>query len=340
MVATSTRHNALDQFGTAVRNRKNPYEAMRKAEGLFGLRKVSLAEFSGQPANPDLHVVVRSDTGQALGCVGNNYECFPNEAFFGPVAEALVEAGAEITRFQMLDNGTRSFMRLAWPEDRNLRIGKPKVGDIVGRRATLSTSHDGKYAGKFSMQMLRLACENGMVVPVGAYDMNMFHTVGGKLQLVELAQMIPSIETYVAKFQVAADILADTRIKAGSDEAMDIISKIADPKGGAKDKSSGEPNLAKSRVLRIAELFDGQQPGADTASVKDTGWGLYNAAVDYFTHDKGTRGGDDAGRRLEQRFKSLLPGGSANKEIVRSWGIVTDGLGVTDAINAEVAAVN
>jgi hypothetical protein len=190
------------------------------------------------------------------------------------------------------------------------------------------------------MQMLRLACENGMVVPVGAYDMNMFHTVGGKLQLVELAQMIPSIETYVAKFQVAADILADTRIKAGSDEAMDIISKIADPKGGAKDKSSGEPNLAKSRVLRIAELFDGQQPGADTASVKDTGWGLYNAAVDYFTHDKGTRGGDDAGRRLEQRFKSLLPGGSANKEIVRSWGIVTDGLGVTDAINAEVAAVN
>jgi len=335
VAAVSTRHNALDSFGSTVRNKKDPYEAMRKAKGLFGLKKMSLAEFSGTPANPDLHVVVRTDTGEAIGQVGNNYEVFPNESFFGPTAEALVEAGAEITKFQMLDRGTRSFMRLAWPDDANLRIGKPKVGDIVGRRATLSTSHDGKYAGKFTLMMLRLACENGMTVPVGSFDMNMFHTVGGKQQLVELSNMIPTVETYVRQFQVAADMMAEVPVKAGSDLAMKIIGKVADPKGGAKDTSGGTPNLAKSRVMRIAELFEGEQPQADNVAIKDTGWGLYNACVDFFTHDKGTRGQNES-ERLEQRFKSLLPGGPAQREIVRAWGVVTDGLGVSNAIAAAV----
>lgn len=335
MVA-NRRINALDSFGSTVTSKKDPYAAMRKAGGLFSLKKVSLSKFSGVRCNDDLHVVVRTDTGAAIGQVGNNYEPFDNGAFFGPVAEALVETGAEITKFQMLDNGTRSFMRLAWPADKNLRIGKPKVGDIVGRRATLSTSHDGKFAGKFTLQMLRLACVNGMTIPVGAYAMDMFHTVGGRQQLVELFNMVPTIETYIRQFQVAADMLAETPVVAGSKLANDIITKIVDPNKAAKDTSCGDPNMAKQRFNRVAELFAGQQPGSDNAAVKNTGWGLYNASVDYFTHDKITHGENPT----EQRFKSLLPGGQGSREIIRAWNIVTDGLGVSDAIDAELATVN
>lgn len=328
------RVNALDSFGTVV-SKKNPHDAMLDAGALFGLKKVSLAEFSGIPANPDLFVVVRTDTGQAIGQVGQNYEVFPNEDFFGPTAEALIETGARITRFQMLSNGTRSFMRFAWPDDQNIRIGKPQVGDIVGRRATLSTSHDGKAAGKFTLQMLRLACSNGMTIPVGAFEMNMCHTFGGRQQPVELSDMVPTIEGYVSQFQVAADMLAETPVKAGSDLAMGIIKKIADPKNGAKDIAKG-PNLAQTRINRIAELFGGQQPDADNVAVKNTGWGLYNACVDFFTHGTRTRGENE----LEQRFKSLLPGGPSQREIVRSWSIVTDGLGVTAPIAAALARLN
>ena len=335
------RVNALDSFGTRSPSKTNPISAIKAAGGLYGLRKISLAEWSGRPANDDLHVVIRTDTNTVIGQVGNSYECFDNASFFGPVARALVETGAQISRFQIIDNGTRAFMRLAWPDDQNLRIGKPKVGDIVGRRAILSTSHDGKFAGKFILQMLRLACSNGMTVPVAQgirgfvpCEMALTHTVGGKQQLVNLREMVPTIESYIRRFQIAADLLADTAVS--KEQAETIIQRIADPRDTGKSRTTGEPNLALQRVNRITALFYGEQAEADNRTVKDTGWGLYNAAVDFYTHDKGTRGEN----RHEQRFKSLLPGGAASREIMRSWGIVTDGLGVTKALAGAVSGMN
>lgn len=334
MVATSVRTNALDSFGTKSPSKKDPVKALRAAGALFDLKKVSLAEFAGVKANSDLHVVVRTDTEQAIGQVGNTYECFSNEQFFCPTAEALIEIGAEIERVQILDQGTRSFMRMSWPDDMNLTIGRSKVGDIVGRRCTLSTSHDGKWAGKLTLQMLRLVCSNGMTVPVGKFDIALTHTVGGRQQLIDLPKLIPAIDRYVRQFDVAANILAQTPV--ADDKALDIITRIVDPTGKAGEKKSGGPNRAQNRISHIVGLFDGGQPGADTPECKGTGWGLYNAAVDYFTHEKGTRGEDER----VQRFKSLLPGGPAQKEIVRAWDIVTDGLDISSQMRREVAAVN
>lgn len=340
MVAANIVTNALDSYGTKSSSRTDPIKAMEAAGGLFGLRKESLAKFSGCPSNDDLHVVIRTDTGQAIGTVGNSYETFDNEAFFGPTAEELIKTGAKIDRFQMLDHGTRSFMRLSWPEDRNITIGRPKVGDIVGRRCTLSTSHDGKWAGKFTLMMLRLICSNGMTAPVGKYDIGLTHTVGGHQQLIELKKLIPMIERYVRQFEVAANILVATPIDISNNKARDnaikIVTKVVDPNGKKGEKKSGGANRAQERVNRVMELFSGDQPGADTAECKDTGWGLYQACNHFFTHETGTRGNDEQ----TQRFKSLLPGGPANKSIVRAWDVVTEGLGVHDAIKAQVAAVN
>jgi len=335
MVANRITPNALDSFGTRSPSKSNPYFAMKAAKALFPLEKIPLSEWSGKRANPDLFVVVRTDTNTVIGQVGKKYECFPNEDFFGPVAEALVNSGAEISRFQMIDGGTRCFMRLAWGDDYNLRIGSAKVGDIVGRRAILSTSHDGKFAGKFVFQMLRLACSNGMTVPVGAYDISLTHTVGGRQQLVELTEMVPTIETYVHRYQLAADLLAATKVRAGGKTAMSIIRQVADPREIARTMDSGESNLAQKRVNRISELFGGDQPDSDNRAVKNTGWGLYNACVDFYTH--GLDGNDS---RSEKRFKSLLPGGNASTEIVKAWNVVTKGLKIDEVLQTELATVN
>lgn len=344
MVASLT--NALDSYGIKSPSRTDPIKAMEAAGGLFGLRKEPLSRFASTPANDDLHVVIRTDTGQAIGQVGNSYEPFDNEAFFVPTAKALIEeTGAKIDRFQMLDSGTRAFMRLSWPQDRNISIGRPKVGDIVGRRCTLSTSHDGKWAGKFSLQLLRLICSNGMVAPIGEYDMSLTHTIGGHQQLIDLQKLIPMIERYVRKFEVAANILVDTPALMSDDRTMEVIRKMVDPGDKAGEKKAGGANRAQKRINRVAELFTGEQPGWDSPECLDTGWGLYQAANHFFTHEKGTRG-KTPDERHTQHFKSLLPGGPANKEIVRAWEVVTgdgkewEGLGVHDAIEAQVAAIN
>ena len=333
----SERVNALDCYGTET-PANDPEKALEAAGADFDLRKVPLDEWSGKPSGAGLHVVVREDTGTAIGQVGDNYKCFDNRSIFVPVTKPLIEAGARIERFQSLDDGRRAFMRLAWDDEHNLRVGG-KVGDIVGRRCIISTAHDGKWAAKFSLQMLRLICSNGMTVPVGAYDMGLTHTVGGEQQLADLTQMVPMIEQYVPRFQVAADILATTEVKATDDRCSDIVQKIVDPSKLAGETKQGSPNRASLRVSRIMELFDGKQPGSDNRAVCNTGWGLYNAAVDYLTHGMGEDkpNGKD---RTEQRFRSLLPGGTASRSILRAWDIVTKGLEVSGEIDAAVARLN
>lgn len=335
-LATGRDVNALDSFGVAITG-SDPIAALIEADADFTLRKEPLDRWSGKPCGKGLHVVIREDTETAIGQVGDNYEPFPNRDFFGPVAEALIEqTGAHIERFASLDDGRRAFMRFAWDDDHNLRIGGVKVGDVVGRRCIVSTAHDGKWAGRFSMQMLRLVCSNGMVAPIGTADMTLTHTVGGHQQLADLGEMAPTIELYVRQFQRAADMLADTPIAPTDPRCEEIIKRVCDPKGSAKDTQKGEPNRAKQHIAAVMELFDGNQPGATNRAINGTGWGLYNAIVDHLTHGEGTRGENV----LEQRYKSLLPGGSRAKQIVSAWTKVTDGLGLTEAIETELAQLN
>lgn len=337
MVATSTRTNALDSYGVRSPSKTDPMAALKAAGGLFGLRKESQTDWSGKPANSDLHVVVRTDTEQVIGQVGNTYECFPNEEFFGPTAKALIRTGARIDRCQLLDHGTRTFMRLSWPADHNLIIGRPKVGDIIGRRAILSTSHDGKWAGKFTLQMLRLICSNGMTVPVGKFDMTLTHTVGGHQQLIDLTEFMPMIELYVRQFEASANLLAETHIDMADEQVRQhtwaIAAKMVDSAGKAGKRKDGSANRATERIDRVMELFEGDQPGADERELVGTGWGLFNAGADYLTHETGTRGEDEG----TQRFKSLLPGGPAAKRIINAWDVVVDELGVRETMDAVVA---
>lgn len=332
--AVSERVNALDSFGV-VAPKNDPRAALKAAGADFSLRKVSLEEWAGRPCGAGLHVVVREDTDTAIGQVGDNYTCFDNDEFFVPVATALIEqTGAHIDRFQSLDDGRRAFMRLSWDESHNIRVGG-RVGDIVGRRCIVSTAHDGKWAAKFSMQMLRLICSNGMVVPVGTADMALTHTVGGQQQLADLSAIAPLIEQYQRQFETAANLLAETPIKPTDALCEQIVKRIADPNSLAGETKKKEPNRAAQRIAAIMELFDGKQPGFDNRAMRNTGWGLYNAAVDHMTHGTGEKA-----EKVEQRFRSLLPGGTANRGIVRAWSIVTDGLGVSDRIRDAVAALN
>lgn len=59
----------------------------------------------------------------------------------------------------------------------------------------------------------------------------------------------------------------------------------------------------KDRVLeRITDLFEGEGAGATLQGVRGTWWGLYNAATQYMTHERG--------RSEESRFDTVMLGGN------------------------------
>lgn len=325
--------NALDSFGTASKGKGSAADLIRSHGAAFELEKVALDKWSRQASIPGQFVVVRKDTNTAIGMVGENYTPMDNMEFFCPIADALVEGtGAKIDRFSTLDSGARSIMRLSW--DENFRIGGNKVGDIVGRRAVITTSHDGKWAGKLILQALRLACSNGMTVPVGESEFGLTHSCNGVRQLADIVRMIPKIHEYFMQFQAAGEIMANTPILSTDKRCLSIIKKVMDPEKRAGETKAGELNKAAERVERIRILFT-KQPGADNKAMSGTAWGLFNAFTDYYNHGKNTRGENVA----EQRFRSLLPGkngGPGAKDIARAYSIVTKELKIDKAIAAAV----
>lgn len=328
------RINGLAGFGVKAKKKDSAEDVLRNAGADFGLSKIPLAEWSGKASNPGQFVVVRQDTQTAIGMVGGNYRIFNNVSFFPPIADALMEhTDARIDSFSMLDGGARAIMRLSW--DDNMRIGDPDVGDIVGRRAIISTSHDSKWAGKLVLEVLRLACKNGMTVPCGeaSSEMNLTHSVGGRRQLRDIVQLIPRIANYFLNFSAAATIMSQTEVIPNSPICNRIIGLVVDPDRRAGNTQGGEANAARERVDRIAHLFDGGQPGADNRAVHRTAWGLHNAFADFYNHDRDTRG-ENAD---ENRFRAMMPGtngGSGAKSVVRAWNIVNDELGIADEIKA------
>ncbi len=262
--------NALDRLGTRAET-NNPMDVIRAGGGDFGLTKEPLSRYI-PGSNPDLFVVRRNDTGAAIGQVGSYYELFPNREIFEPVANALIqETGAEIQRFGMMDGGAKAFMRIAWPDDKNIRVGGPEVGDIVGRRATIVTSHDGTWAATLAFQMLRLICSNGMVMPVGNAKFKLYHTKGGHSKLADITKMIPQIDEYVRRFEVSAGILADTPVASTSPQARDIVVSVVDSGKKAGETKTGDDNAAERRISTVLDLFDHNQAGADNRAVKGTG---------------------------------------------------------------------
>ena len=180
--------------------------------------------------------------------------------------------------------------------------------------------------------MLRLACSNGMTIPIGCYDETLIHSTGGHTRLKDLQKLAPRIEQYVSQFEQVSNLLVETPIKPSDPRCLEIVQRMVDPKKTAKELKGGGENRASERVNRVMRLFDGEQPEADNSSIKNTGWGLYQAGVHYYTHEQGTRGENEQ----EQRFKAQLPGGSANREIIKAWGAVTEGLGVADMVESMV----
>lgn len=331
MVRQSTRVNSLDAFGDQIPKtlRRNPEAALAEVGGDYGLEKKTLSEWSGMPANDDIHAIIRTDTGACIGAVGNKYKPFSNVEFFVPPAQALIDTGAEIERIQITDGGTRAFMRLSWSDEFNVKVGDRKVGDIVGRRAILSTSHDSKYAGKCILQMLRLACSNGMTIPVAPYEVTLIHTSGGEQQLIDMTELAPTIGDYVEKFEVASEIMAGTKVSEKRTE--ELVVKVADPGGHASTNKDGSNNKAMDRVSTMLRLINGMQPEGDGKALKNTAWGVYQGCVDWYTHRGGST--DDS----ELGFKRLLPGasgGSASKQIVKAWNVITSELDLTDQIKA------
>ncbi len=317
---TSTRINPLDLLGTPAPAKSTPLAALKAAGCDFEVEKVPLyassrdrGDFVGEVTG--YWGIRRNDTGYVIGIGQGQYTPIQNSQYFGDVAGTMIEeSGARITRCGSYDGGAKVFMNLEWPSKKDINV----LGDIVRRRCCIFTTHNGEQGARTILQPLRLACLNGMVVPVpgATFDIVIFHTKRADGRIRSALRVLKQAGRYFDAFHVSAEILAQTKV--GPRKAEKIIKLIADPNDKAEKRNSGVVTAPLQRINRVTALFEGMQSNGKHKAVYGTGYGILQAFIedaDYGSRVRKAKGASEE----EQRFKAAMIGGTSSKEKLRVW---------------------
>ncbi|MEZ5098694.1 MAG: DUF932 domain-containing protein [Thermoleophilia bacterium] len=246
---------------------------------------------------PRLVANVRSDTGGVLGVVGEGYEPLQNRAAFA-FCDAITDSGeahwlgAGATR-----GGARvhALMRL----DREIRIGGAEGEDVLPLLC-LRNGHDGGLAVTVSVAPFRLACLNGMMLPLGgaARTWKARHTASLDAKLIDARRSLGIAWRYYDRLEQLGGELLARRIDAAGFERF--LARLV-PLPQQPDTSESGRAVRNAERLREA-IRAAWRASDDLDNVRATHWGALQAVTAYVDHVQPAR--RTAGRTLaEARFE-------------------------------------
>lgn len=306
--------------GTLITENVSAAEAFRLANADFKVRKsvVSYAHDDESRVSTDHCAIVREDTGDCLGIMGNNYTPVQNDALI--MMFDYLRENVEIDNILTIRQGRKVFVSARCDIE-----GEVTAGDKVRRYLHAFNSFDGSSAFGVFFSDVRLQCANQInyLCNKGASRAKsqgaalvMRHT-----RCVEaFAQALPQlINVEQQKFETDLNKLRPlTTLKLNGAMAKHVLEHtysddLARP---ITDKDSGQKrprtlaDLPQVDVIR--SHFNGETGyGIETGSA----WGLFQAITQYETHNAGRL--KDQTERARARLESLW-GGSGAKRIEKA----------------------
>lgn len=239
---------------------------------------------------------VRADTWRVLGIVGEGYEPLQNAAAFS-FCDALTGAGASWVGAGSTRGGARvhALMRL----DREIRIGDAEGEDLLPLLC-LRNGHDGGLAVTISVAPFRLACLNGMLLPIegAARTWKARHTQSLDARLVDARRSLGVAHRYYDQLEELGGVLLRRRLDA---LAFDRFLSQLVPLPVEEDETRG--GRAVRNALRVRDAIKAAQRDApDLANIRGTAWGALQAVAAHHDHYAPVR--ESAGRTsAEARFE-------------------------------------
>lgn len=290
-------------LGVTLPDLLTPAQAIQHAQ--LGWR-VSLQPL--RVAHPDFallavpaRAVVRMDTGDVLGVVGDRYVPVQN-ADLVAVLDAIVENGARIDTAGSLLGG-----RLVWFAA--LLTDFEAAGELHRDYLVISHGHDGSRAVTVRRTTVRVVCWNTLQAhdrQAGA-SFSVRHTESAQGRIGAIGRLIAAGAETRARFQVAADRMAGSRLSER--EQIEFILKAL----------RLDPTLEVRSVQRKIEAAKAALAWERSQSTSpESLWTAFQGVTHYLAHERASKGSTSQ-RGKERRLVSNVLDGERSKIAARSF---------------------
>ncbi len=228
---------------------------------------------------------VRSDSRAVVGVVGEGYEPLQNRAAFA-FCDAITDSGrAHWVGAGETRGGARvhALMRL----DREIRIGGAEGEDVLPLLC-FRNGHDGGLAVTVTVAPFRLACLNGMLLPLpGAQrTWKARHTTRIEARLADARRTLGIAWRYYDELeQAGAQLLAQQVSEGEFERFLARLVPLPEPRPDATNGGRAVRNAERVReAIRTA-----YRTTPDLSDIRGTGWGALQAVTAYVDHTQPTR---------------------------------------------------
>jgi phage/plasmid-like protein (TIGR03299 family) len=256
---------------------------------------------SGEPSRvpvPRVVANVRSDTRAVLGVVGEGYEPLQNRAAFA-FCDAITDSGeAHWLGAAETRGGARvhALMQL----DRTIRIGDAEGEDVLPLLC-FRNGHDGGLAVTISVAPFRLACLNGMILPLEGAERTWKarHTANLDARMADARRTLGIAWQYYDELEeVGGRLIRERMSPAEFERFLAQLVPLPEPRGDATNGGRAVRNAERAREA-IATAY---RATPDLANITGTRWGALQAVTTYVDYVQPTRA--TAGRsHQEARFE-------------------------------------
>jgi phage/plasmid-like protein (TIGR03299 family) len=228
---------------------------------------------------------IRRDRDAVIGVVGDGYEPLQNRAAFA-FCDAITDSGrAHWIGAGETRGGARvhALMRL----DREIRIGGVEGEDVLPLLC-FRNGHDGGLAVTVSVMPFRLACLNGMLVPLpGAQrTWKARHTAGVGVKLMDARRTLGIAWRYYDELEELGARLLAQRISDAEFERF--LTRLVPAPEPPADRANGARSVRNRERVREA-IRTGYRTTPDLADIRGTRWGALQAVTAYVDHTQPTR---------------------------------------------------
>jgi phage/plasmid-like protein (TIGR03299 family) len=281
-------------LGTRLDNPATAEEAIVAAGLDYEVELSPLMTDEGIPV-PQRRAVVRRDSYDVIGVVGNNYTPIQNRQCFGFLDAVVAEGSLRYHTAGALGQGERVWMLAKLPDGIRVR----NSDDVVDKFLLLSNTHDGSSALRVFFTPIRVVCQNTLNLAEGrgrGQGVAVMHRGDLAAKIRESQRVLGLAQRFYDDAAERINMLAGYQPSA---EQLENFFKALYP-----DPTHSENRRAKNIRHRLTELFDSGM-GQEMPEVRHSMWAALNAVTEYVDHHRPTRGIDDsdrATRRLDSAW--------------------------------------